>query len=313
MSWLYSRALVEAYWADTYSDGTQSALSSQTPTPQAFLPSDKMTVFSRPSRSGMTFAPLTESLGTELLTWFLAGFRAKTSALQGEAQESAVSDQGYGEKWPESLARYDPDSRSWKTAQYSLLGGLDEFSGTWPKWGTMRNGECWERQTLERRTSEIGYGYWPTPTVSGNYNRKGASKTSGEGLATAASKWPTPSARDAAGANSAEHLSKPRGHHDQLPNRVKMVSLGMAEDPARTWPTPTSRDYKGESGNHSCLPKEVKHENGAGQLNPEWVEWLMGWPQGWTALNHLGMDKFREWQRQHSLSCTDEHLAESNE
>ncbi|KJH67258.1 hypothetical protein UF16_11095 [Chromobacterium violaceum] len=36
-----------------------------------------------------------------------------------------------------------------------------------------------------------------------------------------------------------------------------------------------------------------------GQLNPEWVEWLMGWPIGWTGLKPLGMDKFREWQRQH--------------
>lgn len=37
-----------------------------------------------------------------------------------------------------------------------------------------------------------------------------------------------------------------------------------------------------------------------GQLNPEWVEWFMGWPTGWTELKPLAMDKFREWQRQHS-------------
>jgi hypothetical protein len=37
-----------------------------------------------------------------------------------------------------------------------------------------------------------------------------------------------------------------------------------------------------------------------GQLNPEWVEWLMGWPAGWTELKPLAMDKFREWQQQHS-------------
>jgi len=36
----------------------------------------------------------------------------------------------------------------------------------------------------------------PTPTVCGNYNRKGASKNSGDGLATWASKLPTPMARD---------------------------------------------------------------------------------------------------------------------
>lgn len=37
-----------------------------------------------------------------------------------------------------------------------------------------------------------------------------------------------------------------------------------------------------------------------GQLNPGWVEWFMGWPIGWTELKPLAMDKFQEWQRQHS-------------
>ena len=37
-----------------------------------------------------------------------------------------------------------------------------------------------------------------------------------------------------------------------------------------------------------------------GPLNPEWVEWVMGWPIGWTELKPLAMDRFREWQRQHS-------------
>jgi len=37
---------------------------------------------------------------------------------------------------------------------------------------------------------------WPTPTINGNHNRKGLSPTSGDGLATAVNKWPTPQARD---------------------------------------------------------------------------------------------------------------------
>jgi len=28
-----------------------------------------------------------------------------------------------------------------------------------------------------------------------------------------------------------------------------------------------------------------------GQLNPTWVEWLMGWPLGWSELKPLEMDK----------------------
>lgn len=36
-----------------------------------------------------------------------------------------------------------------------------------------------------------------------------------------------------------------------------------------------------------------------GALNPAWVEWLMGWPIGWTDLRPLGMDKFLSWRQQH--------------
>jgi hypothetical protein len=36
-----------------------------------------------------------------------------------------------------------------------------------------------------------------------------------------------------------------------------------------------------------------------GQLNPNWVEWLMGWPIGFTDLKPLVMDKFQKWQQQH--------------
>ena len=86
MSWLFSRVLVEEYLGESSSDGEQSAPSSGNPTPQAYLHPDRMTAFSRPSRFGMTFAPLTESRGAELLTWFLEGFRAKTLAQQEKEQ-----------------------------------------------------------------------------------------------------------------------------------------------------------------------------------------------------------------------------------
>ena len=36
-----------------------------------------------------------------------------------------------------------------------------------------------------------------------------------------------------------------------------------------------------------------------GHLNPTWVEWLMGWPVGWTDLKPLETDKFQLWQQQH--------------
>jgi len=102
---------------------------------------------------------------------------------------------------------------------------------------------------------------WPTPTVCGNNNRKGASKTSGDGLATVARRFPTPNARDFKGAPGAGTMAN--------------------------------------GGRHSSLPGTIKATDGRGRLNPEFVEWLMGWPTGSTALQPLAMDRFREWLRQH--------------
>lgn len=39
-----------------------------------------------------------------------------------------------------------------------------------------------------------------------------------------------------------------------------------------------------------------------GRLNPDWAEWLMGWPIGWTALDALETDKIHEWQQTHGAS-----------
>ena len=35
-------------------------------------------------------------------------------------------------------------------------------------------------------------------------------------------------------------------------------------------------------------------------VNPNYAEWLMKWPAGWTDLKPLEMDKFHEWQQEHS-------------
>jgi hypothetical protein len=60
-----------------------------------------------------------------------------------------------------------------------------------------RNGTP-RRRYKNGRTSSLGLTaqvilkMMPTPTEHGNYNRKGASPTSGDGLATAVKRWPTP-------------------------------------------------------------------------------------------------------------------------
>ncbi len=234
MSWLFSQVLVEAYLVDTSLDGEQSVPLNGSHTQLVYLPQDKMTKFSRLSRYGMTFKPLTGNRGEELLTLYLAGFHARTYQLPGEVTDSTDNAAECGEKWRGSFAKFDPDSRSWKTHQCSLLGGLEPFSETWPQWGLMRDGECWEQQTLEQ-------------TIRG----------SASGL------LPTPCARDGRGARSIQAQQKSgRGATNSLPDYFRVL---------KNWQYPPAAA----------------------------VEYMMGWPVGWTDLKPLAMDKSHCVQQQH--------------
>jgi hypothetical protein len=262
MSWLYSQVLVEEYLAANSLDGEQSVQSSGKPTQQAYCAPDKMTVFSRLSRFGMMFKPLTANLGEELLTLYLAGFHAKTSAQQEKAQELMENDQECGEKWRGSFVKYDHNSSLWKTHQCSLLGDLDEFSETWPQWGLMRNGECWEQQTLEQTIRGTGFGLSPngvdsfhTPNTTGLDGGSNSRKA----LKKRQENWPTPDA-----------------------------NCGMRG----TQPNWTPKRKSGHQAQYSINQAVRDSEQGiGGKLNPMWVEWLMGWPLGWTDLKPLEMDK----------------------
>ena len=164
MSWLFSQVLVEEYLGENCLDGEPSVQLNGNPIQQAYLSQDKMTKFSRLSRFGMTFKPLTENRGEELLTLYLEDFHAKTSQPQEKEQELTESDLECGEKWRGSFTKYDQDTSSWRTHQCSLLGGLDEFSETWPQWGLMLDGECWEAETVGQFIDETEFGLsLPTP------------------------------------------------------------------------------------------------------------------------------------------------------
>ena len=164
MSWLYSQVLVEAFLEDTSLDGEQSVPLNGKPIQQAYCAPDKMTDFSRLSRFGMTYKPLTESRGEELLTLYREAFHAPTFPQQEKEQELMEKPLECGEKWRGSFAKYNQDTCSWKTHQCLLLGDLDEFSETWPRWGLMRNGECWEAQMLGPFIEETEFGL-SLPTI----------------------------------------------------------------------------------------------------------------------------------------------------
>ena len=197
MSWLFSRALVEEYLGENFSDGEPSALLNGKPIQQAYCAPDKMTAFSRLSRFGMTYKPLTANRGAELLTLYLAGFHAKILAQQEKAQELMENEAECGEKWHASFVKYDHDTSSWKTHQCSLLGDLEQFSETWPQWGLMRDGECWEQQTLERRIRGTESGLSPNGVDSFHTpNTTGLDGGSNSRKALKKRQWMSPQSRD---------------------------------------------------------------------------------------------------------------------
>ena len=328
MSWLISRALMEdyanlpcslgqvgAFSEASCSDGAPSAPSSGNPTPQAYLPPDRMMAFSRPSRFGMTFAPLTDDHGAAVLTSFLAAFPARTSASQAKAPALTESAAACGPTWRASLARFDLATSSWKTAQRSLLGDLDESSVIWPRSGMTADGQCWELSALERRTKETGSGLWPTPTAALHWSGGSdcAGKRRPENLASAVKTWPTPTS--SLGTNGGK----------VTPTKAREGGTLIEALSARTtWPTPTvcgnynrkgasatsgdglatavlkcatptSRDWRSGKASQATMERNSRplSEQIGGSLNPTWVEWLMGWPLGWTDLKPLATDRFR--------------------
>lgn len=84
--------------------------------------------------------------------------------------------------------------------------------------------------------------------------------------------------------------------------KANMLCPSMQKWPAHRnlFMTPTCQDAK-NNGSPSQQRRRTKPLNAVigGSLNPAWVEWLMGWPVGWTALKPLGMGKFRQWQHSH--------------
>jgi hypothetical protein len=114
------------------------------------------------------------------------------------------------------------------------------------------------------------------------------------GLASAVKLWPTPVASDT-GARKKKYAQGG-------------TPLSFA---VRVWPTPSASASKGSSPAALVRKDGRSRENDridhavmasdGGQLNPEWVEWLMGWPIGHTALKPLETVRYQEWLQQHGI------------
>lgn len=185
MSWLFSQALVEEYSAANCLDGEPFAQLNVMPTPHKFWRNDKMMGASDLSRFGLTLRLLTESHGEELLMSYRAAFPVRTSALPAKEQVSQDRAAACGATWRASLAKYDPDESMWKTAQRSFLEDSVSSLEIWPRWGSMRNGELYQRAMLAHPICENESGFsHPTPTTR---DWKGASNGQKEDF----SRWTT--------------------------------------------------------------------------------------------------------------------------
>jgi hypothetical protein len=101
--------------------------------------------------------------------------------------------------------------------------------------------------------------------------------------------WPTPRSSKIMNMTMESALNRIEntGYHSNLEEKVALEEQKML-------PTPTARDYKG-ARKPETLKKAGRNENNSlpdkiaayqkGTLNPNWVEWLMGYPPGWTDIS----------------------------
>jgi hypothetical protein len=113
--------------------------------------------------------------------------------------------------------------------------------------------------------------------------------------------WPTPRAGNPG--------SRPNGKGGKILAEEVEIAEGMRERGMKLYPTPGANEdsYRlaGNTQQSNSLGAIARREalaespKSGGQLNPTWVEWLMGWPLGWTDCAVSATDKFRKWCDSH--------------
>jgi hypothetical protein len=138
--------------------------------------------------------------------------------------------------------------------------------------------------------------------------------------------WPTPEASDGSGGRVSKELG---GTRPSGAKRAITLATAVAHAERERFPTPTVSDSKGPSPNlkregspnlaeRIMWPTPKSSPSGpdfarmnrprsggddlatavartvGGPLNPTWVEWLMGFPIGWTVFDHSEMPSYRK-------------------
>jgi hypothetical protein len=194
-----------------------------------------------------------------------------------------------------SLASFDPATSSWRTSQTSLFADSTELLADWPRSGMTRSGRLYPLTPLVPRIDATESGLLPTPTASEGttgdiigqddqfyvtgtglprkVNRNG--KDGSVGLARLVRLLPPPRARFDSGGH--------RGKPDSLHSLMKYA-------------TPQARDFRTGQAERWENPNRSRNLNdqAGGKLSVIFVEWLMGYPRGWTALDHSEIQSSRK-------------------
>lgn len=308
MSYTYLLESGEESSAECFSDIPAYVLSKSSRSVEKYSCNASATESYQNSQSGTTYGLSTANRGEEKSTASAEASPAKTSQRQAKERVSTGREAAYGASSRVLLAKFDHNTRSWKTPQCSFLGDSDECLETLPRLGMTQNGLLWELMTLERPTDASASGYWRTPDTGagGEISAEKAAdfamrKTRASGSAIQIrlcdqvrhpQLWPTPNCSGLDGGSNSRKANKKRGIYQMI------------------YPTPKCQDARAASfdrrkGNLG----EVIHgrylnggnatpQTKSARLNPNWVEWLMGWPIGYTDSKPLETDKFRSWQQQ---------------
>ena len=273
------------------------------------LSNDSGTVSCPPSpsfrlTSAILYGQDTQNSTKEAVTSFLRASLANPSPSLA-ASSAASTNEICGPPPSNASAWYDRATHSWRMSQGWLLADISEKSwADWPRAGMTRAGEFYPLPNWERRISETGFGLLPTPVVPNGGRRHNLDRITLTGntlyredgskaqldLETYVRLYPTPRAHDA---KSGDCPSERKRKSPGLETTILMEQEKFA--------TPQSRDfrvgqrYRWESQERS---RNLNDQLG-GKLNPNWIDWLMGWPIGWTDLNPLAMDRFRRWRHAH--------------
>ena len=232
----------------------------------------------------------------EQLTLFQEDSPASRFPLPGSVEAARMTVTS-GQKCSELYANSGPAGSLVRTLLESSIWRSTRCTLTWKTRVTPPKRLLFRLAASTRRTGGTEYVSWagndqraiyfiPTPraqNIKTSEKAKRESKSS-PGLADYIQMFPTPKASDYKGSGPAGTKS---AEHDLKKHNLKGVVM--------FYPTPTTgAGLCGGTGNFQQLKKlaeagqisEEERRNmtqgNGGQLNPDWVEWLMGFPVGWT-------------------------------